>query len=275
MFAKKRIYIQQISPKAIFTILLCTLIVWILARPLQAITKWLYFQSGSFVSNITQFTTSIKSNTSDILSSKALIKEQSDTIAQFRLKIYQLENMVRKNGDRNQILNLQKKINFKTITASVIGRSPDSWHKQIIIDKGTKAGIMTGDAAISPNGIVGQIIEVNGSSSTIELVSDPNFRLGCRIQNKNKDILGILSGKNNFSGTIEFIPVGTKIKTGDIVKTSGIKSLNSFPAYPPGFPIGEVSRISKKKNKASDLYVEVKLFEDLTSLSEVLVFSPV
>ena len=274
MFAKKRIYIQQISPRVVFTILFCTLMIWILARPFQALGKWVYSQAGSFVSNITQLTTSIKSSTSDLLISKVLIKKQSDSISQLKLKIYQLENVLRKNGTKNQILNLQKKINFKTVAASVIGRSPDSWHKLIIIDKGINARLMTGDAVISPKGIVGQIIEVNNFSSIIQLISDPNFKLGCRIYNKNKDILGILSGKNNFSGTIEFVPIGTKIKLGDMVKTSGIKGVSSFPSYPPGFPIGKVNRISKKKNKASDLYVEVKLFEDLTSLDEVLVFSP-
>ena len=274
MFEKKRFYIQQISPRTIFTILFCTLIVWILVKPIQSFGNWAYFQAGSFVSYFTQLTTNIKSTTSELLTSKTLIKEQSDIILQLRLKNYQLENLVKKNEARRETRSQQNKIHFQTVNAQIIGRSPDSWHKQTIINKGTDSRVMIGDSVISSKGIVGQVIEANKSSSIIQLVSDPNFKLGCRIHNKSKDTIGILSGKNNFSGTIEFIPIGTKIKIGDIVKTSGIKGINYFPAYPPGFPVGIVSKISKNKNKASDLYVEVKLFEDLTSLDEVLVFSP-
>ena len=46
------------------------------------------------------------------------------------------------------------------------------------------------------------------------------------------------------------------------------------PSYPPGHPVGRISKISKKKSKASDLYIEVKLSENLNSISDVLVFSP-
>ena len=76
----------------------------------------------------------------------------------------------------------------------IIGRSADNWHKQVIIDKGLNENIMIGDSVLSNRGIVGQIVEANKQTSTIQLISDPSFKLGCKIV--DKDLIGIVSSGN-------------------------------------------------------------------------------
>ena len=271
-FLKKPLFIQNINPRAFLTILIWLIIAWILARPLKGLGENAYLLAGSLTSHSFQLVSQAKTNIEELIQSKRLVKEQSEVISLLKIKINHLENQVKETENIKSLLNLKKGMNYKTISASIIGRSADNWHKQIILDRGANHKIMLGDVVLTSKGVVGQIVEVDKESSVVQLISDLSYRLGCKIARKN--VIGILSGSTNSVGLLEFIPVGTDVNTGDLVITSGIGTNNLSPTYPAGHPIGKIKKVSKKKNKASDLYIEVKLSEDLSSLSNVLVFSP-
>ncbi len=270
MFVKKLPIIQSINPKTVFTVFIWLMVAWVLSKPLQEIGKNIYGSAGLFVNNTFNLVTQGKSLTEELITSKKLVNDQKKIISLLEIRINHLENENKNTVKLKELLNLKNNIRYKTIPALVIGRSPDNWHKQLILNKGSDF-VKPGDSVISEKGIVGQVIEVDRSISLVQLISDPAYKLGCRIKNKN--ILGILSGKTNNTGLLEFIPIGSRVKRGDIIETSGIASRGLNPSYPPGHPVGRISKISRKRSKASDLYIEVKLSEDLNSLSDVLVFS--
>ncbi|OGI18883.1 MAG: rod shape-determining protein MreC [Candidatus Melainabacteria bacterium RIFCSPHIGHO2_02_FULL_34_12] len=272
MFLKKPLFIQSINPRTLFTLLLWLIIAWVLSRPLKGVGEFLYYSFGSVTNSAFENITHGKSSLEELIKAKNILKEKSYTVSILKTKIYELENEVEETKKLKEQLNLKRKLNYKTISSSVIARSADNWHKQIILDKGMQENIMQGDAVLTSKGIVGQVVEAGKHSSIVQLISDPSYKLGCKIQKKG--IMGILSGKNNRTSLLEFIPVGTKVMLGDVVVTSGISSKGLNPVYPSGHPVGRIIRISKKKSKATDLYIEVKLFEDLNSLHNVLVFSP-
>lgn len=271
MFFKKPIFIQNVKPKTVFTIFLWVMVAWVLSKPFQEIGKNIYGSAGLLVNNTFELITHGKLLAEELIASKKLAKEQAKTISLLKIKINYLENQNKNTNNLKELLNLKKSIRYKTISVNVIGRSPDNWHKQIIIDKGKDLNIKPGDSVISAKGVIGQVIEADKDISTVQLISDSSYKLGCKIKKRN--ILGILSGKTNSISLLEFIPIGSKVKVGDLVETSGIVSGDLSPSYPPGHPVGKISKISKKKSKASDLYIEVKLSENLNSISDVLVFS--
>ncbi len=272
MSIKKPLLIQNFNPRIIFILIVWLIIGWILAKPLQGIGKSIYLLFGSFTNNAFQSIYQTKLSAEEIIKAKSLTSEQAKLISQLKIKINCLEKENKSYKNLETLLDLKKHISHKTTTANVIGRSPDNWHKQIIIHRGENYFVMPGDSVISSKGIVGQIIDTDKTTSLVQLISDPAYRVGCKIKRKN--ILGILSGKTNSIAQIEFVPFGSDVKIGDVVITSGIGTGKFPPTYPSNHPIGKISKISKKKSRASDLYIEVKLFEDLSTLSEVLVFSP-
>lgn len=272
MSFRKHIIVQNINPRTIFTILIFFITVWLLSKPLKSLGLNTYLVIGSAVNNLIESTHYGKEKIKDLITSSNLIEKQSKNISVLKMKINFLEDELLEVNNLKNLLTLQNKINYKTNVCKVIGRTSDNWHKQIIIDKGLHYNIMMGDSVLTYSGVVGQIVDVNKHTSIVQLTSDPSYKVGSKISKKN--IFGIFSGKTSRIGLLEFIPVGTNIILGDIVVTSGLQSKDLPPSYPAGHPIGKVIKVSKKKKKASDLYIEVKLFEDLTSLSNVLVFSP-
>lgn len=272
MFLKKPLFIQNINPRAVFITVTFLITLWVLARPLQAIGENIYYFFGTVTNNAFQNIIQSKFTLEDLIKSKSLLEKQTKTISLLKIKINYLEDQIKETENLKELLNLKQNLSYETTCAMVIGRSTDNWHKQIILDRGKNFKIMIGDSVLTKKGIVGQVFEVDKNTSVVQLISDPSYKIGCKVKNKN--ILGILTGKTNSHGLLEFIPVGKNIMLGDLVITSGIVSEGFLQTYPPGQIIGKISKISKKNKKASDLYIEVKLSQDLSSLSNVLVFSP-
>ena len=272
MHKLQSLLIQNINPRLFFLAFIFISLTWILARPLKGIGEFTYKIFGLAVNRSFEGLIEGKSNLSSLIKFKTIAQEQSKTISLLKIKLNDLKDERNETQSLKELLDLKKQLNYRAIVSSVIGRSPDNWHKQITIDKGASQNIMIGNSVLSKSGVVGQVIEVNKDFSIVQLISDTSYKLGCKIAKKN--ITGILSGKTNSIGLLEFIPVGTNIEIGDLVITSGIKTKDLPPVYPGGQIVGKVIRVSKKKSKTSDLYIEVKLYEDLTMLSNVLVFSP-
>ena len=269
---KKPLFIQNINPRTIFKILILLTLTWILCRPLKGIGEYTYHLLGSFTSSLFQNIVHSTSSLDELIKSRELVNKQSKIISLLKLRINSLEDELKEVENLKNILKLKKEIKYQTIPSKVIGRTSDNWHKQIIINKGKNYNLSIGHAVLTQKGVVGQIVEVGQDYSIAQLISDPSYKLGCKVSKENT--IGILSGKTNSIGLLEFIPIGSEIMVGDIVVTSGLKAKDILPTYPPGHPVGKIIKVSKKKSKASDLYIEVKLFEDLSSLRTVLVFSP-
>ena len=264
--------LKNLSPKTVLTIIMWLIIVWILCRPLKGIGKSVYHVLGS-TSNYTfqsilNFSTTIK----ELIESKELVDEQAKSVVLMKIRINELEDELKEVTSLKNLLNLKHYLGYQTVPCNVTGRTSDNWHKQIILDKGKDYNIQTGNSVLSQNGVIGQIIEADKNHSVAQLISDSAYKVGCKIKNRN--IYGILSGKTNSVGVLEFIPVGSEVMLGDLVVTSGLRAKDLVPTYPAGHPVGTVIKISKKKIKASDLYIEVKLSCDLNSVINVLVFSP-
>lgn len=273
MSSKWSSIVQNINPRIAFTLLISFMLLWIFSKPLKYLGENLCLTFGSTLNNSFQTLANTKLSLTDLINSNKKLKEQERTISLLKHKIYLLEDQNSKYKTISSILNLKKSIPYQTFTTKIIGRTPDNWHKQLIIDKGLSSGIKVGDTAFSKKGIVGQVIDVSKNLSFIQLISDPGFKIGCKLKRTN--LLGILSGSSHKSAIIEYIPIGSDVKVGDLVVTSGIASGGLSKSYPANHPIGRVSKVSKKKHDNSDLYIEIKLHEDLARITDVLIFSPV
>lgn len=260
------------SGRSIVNVLLILICLWVFARPLRHVGESIYSNTGGVTSNIFQTIPESKRNIESLLKSKETAELQSKKLSVLKIKNRILENEIEEAIRLKRILNLKSDLKFRSLAASVIGRSADNWHKQLILDKGKNHNIKVGNSVLSSEGVVGQVVEVNKKTSIAELISDPSFRIGCSIE--DKDIFGILYGMSNNVGLIHYVPVGTQIKVGDKVVTSGISAEDMYPTYPTGHTIGTVSKVSKKKSMSSDLYIEVKLAENLNAIKNVIIFSP-
>ncbi len=130
--------------------------------------------------------------------------------------------------------------------------------KSIILNKGSKDGIKIGMVVLEKNYLVGQIIEVNYTTSRAILISDLNSNIPVVIEPGS--FQSILSGSGKDYGLIKYSKKELNLDDNSIVYTSG--SGGNFRA---GVPIGKIN--DQIENLA------VQFFSDLSQLSYVKIQS--
>jgi len=206
----------------------------------------------------------------------SFMKEQEDIeILNSQIKDLKAENMSLKiklqefdslKEENERLLAIEKKSlasTKKQKIAKVLNNSASPTRKIAIIDKGQNDGLFKSQNVIGVNGLIGQIVELNMMSSKIILINDINHNVPGNISRTGeKVIIAGSSGDNDLM--IQFTPIDTDIKVGDIITTSGVAG-----RFKSNIPIGKVVSIKKDpEKKFSD--IDVKAFENLNNLSDVI-----
>jgi rod shape-determining protein MreC len=164
---------------------------------------------------------------------------------------------------------LRKFFNFQTsvgdtfFVAGVIGRDPSLWFKTIMIDKGTKDGLVKGLPVLVSEGIVGQVVSVSENYSRVLLITDRSSAVDAQVQNSR--IRGIVKGNNTENCIFEYVLRKDDIEPGDVIVSSGLDGV-----FPKGLRIGAVLTVHKGSSHLFQKVV-VKTFVDFDTLEEVLV----
>lgn len=174
------------------------------------------------------------------------------------------QEAVLENKRLKEILRLKDERKNYVCSAKIIARGIDRWEHLLVIDKGQKDGIEKDMTAITPRGLAGKILTSSESYSRLLLLTDINFSVSVRIQESRKE--GILSGTGTRKCILKYVPYEEDMKIGDIVVTSGLDSL-----FPPGIPVGYVSKVDKRGRGGNFQYIEVIPFQDDTKMEEVTI----
>ncbi len=125
------------------------------------------------------------------------------------------------------------------IAATVIGRNPDAWWNVLVIDRGSRSGVVAGMAAVSPEGdLVGQVeAGVGPTTARVRLLTNPDFGVGIEVERAASRAQGVAVGQvGNPLLTATFFATQPDVTPGDILVTSGL----NVPGTPGGFPAGLV-----------------------------------
>lgn len=191
------------------------------------------------------------------------INELESENMSLKIKLQEFDSLKEEN---ERLLAIEKKSlasTKKQKIAKVLNNSASPTRKIAIIDKGQNDGLYKGQNVIGVNGLIGQIIELNMMSSKIILINDISHNVPGNVSRTGEKV--IVAGSDNSSNLmIQFTPIDTDIKVGDIVTTSGVAG-----RFKSNIPIGKVISVTKDpEKKFSD--INIKAFENLDNLSDVI-----
>ena len=158
---------------------------------------------------------------------------------------------------------------FDLVAARVIGRESDTWSRMIVIDRGTMNGIANDMPVVTPQGLVGRVVEAGLNSSKVQLILDPRSSVGTIVQRAESRVTGIVQGDmdNPTMPQMVNIPKNADVVEGDVIVTSGFGGV-----YPKGIIVGLVSSL---KNDDGGL-LKIGVLEaavDFQKLEDVLVIT--
>lgn len=187
------------------------------------------------------------------------LKKQLD---QYNLLMQNYEELAEDNKRLKKLLNVKNIDPFIKKVAVVIGKTPDIWHQEIIIDLGKKDGIEINTIIISNFGLVGKVKSVTDSTSVVQLITDSSNWVST--QNNRSRAIGMLKVDDNKVGKLSYLVNKSDFKNNDLIITSGLGGV-----YPKGIPVGIIDRI--KKRSGDDIpEIDVSLLTDFDNLEEVI-----
>lgn len=119
------------------------------------------------------------------------------------------------------------------LAAQVIGASADPTSHTLFINRGERDHLRRNLAVITPDGVVGKIVEVFPSASQVLLINDKDSGVGALFADTRTH--GIVKGNGDPEPRMEYVENGEKVQPGEAVLTSGDDRI-----FPKGFPIGTV-----------------------------------
>lgn len=220
------------------------------------------------VEGISRVTGSV-SNLTDTYQENAQLKKKLDSMNALQVEN---ETLKQENKQLKQQLSLNKSLtSYSDISAYVISRSPSTWQNQIVISKGSNAGITKGSAVVSDKGLIGRVMEVNKNNSKVELVTtqdDAADRFAVQlIDNNGQTVNGLITGYDTDTNLLVMGQITSKenVKKGTQVITSGLGGTT-----PKGLFVGTVEKVvNQQAGLPTKIYI--KPAADMTNLNVVTV----
>jgi len=179
-----------------------------------------------------------------------------------KLRIAQLEGKAAE-GDRLAALLHFRQTQFEVpmVAARVIGGSPGTASLTIELDRGEHDGIRRNMGVITPDGVVGKIIDAYPNTSQVLLLTDRESGVGAKFADSG--IQHPVGGMGEPMLAMKYVPNDDDVNVGARVVTSGMDRI-----FPRDLPVGTITEV-----KAGNTFkqIRIKPAANLEKLEEVLV----
>ena len=159
------------------------------------------------------------------------------------------------------LIAFQARTPSRTVPARIIGTGTGANSRVVYVDQGSGAGIMRGMAVVTPDGIVGKVLDAYPTASQVMLITDPTFRAGVTSQ-KNR-VHGTIEGQGQNKLLVNYVQNEEKVEVGEVFYTSGDDRI-----FPKGMPVGRATVVRPGKT-FKEIYVVPNGFQN--GLEEVLI----
>jgi len=147
----------------------------------------------------------------------------------------QYQSLKTENERLRGLLGSRARLPAQVLVAELVGVVPTPNTFQVIIDKGSAAGVTLGHAVIDAHGLFGQVVEVDRFTSRVLLIADTSHAVPVQV-NRN-GVRSIAGGTGRLDILeLENVPVTADIQEGDLLESSGLGG-----RFPRGYPVGYVT----------------------------------
>jgi rod shape-determining protein MreC len=187
------------------------------------------------------------------------------------------QEALQENAQLRKLLQLDREpplvyTNYNAVTSRVIARSPTVWRSSVTIDAGSGDEVRVDDPVISGSGLVGRIASVGPGSSQVMLLTDHASGVSAKVLPSG--VQGVVKPEvgNPEELILDFLSSTKRVHGGQTVVTAGWRAQVLASHFPPGLPLGEVTKASIVEQEANE-QVDVRPFADLRNLDIVQVLT--
>jgi rod shape-determining protein MreC len=187
------------------------------------------------------------------------LRHENDAL---KLQINQLQSKAAEADRLATLLNFrQTHPNVPMLGARVIGASADTASETVYLDRGERDGIHRNMGVITPDGVVGKVIESYRDTSQVLLLTDKDSGVGAMLAGTR--IQSPVGGVGEPLLAMKYVANDDTVNVGDRVVTSGMDRI-----FPRDLPVGTVAQINPGNPFKQ---IRLKPAASLESLEEVIV----
>jgi rod shape-determining protein MreC len=181
---------------------------------------------------------------------------------QLKLQVMQLQSKAAEADRLAALLEFRKSHqNVPMLGARVIGASANSASQSIYLDRGERDGIRKNMGVITPDGIIGKVIESYANTAQVLLLTDRESGVGAMFASTRNQ--GPVAGTGEPLLQMKYIANDDTVDLGERIVTSGMDRI-----FPRDLPVGTVAEV-KPGNPFKQ--IRVKPSANLERLEEVIV----
>jgi rod shape-determining protein MreC len=187
------------------------------------------------------------------------LRRENDAL---KLQITQLQSKAAEADRLAQLLNFRKlHLEVPMVSARVIGASAGTASQTIDIDRGERDGIKRNMGVITPDGVVGKVIESYSNTAQVLLLTDKDSGVGTLLADSR--IQSPVGGTGEPLLSMKYVPNDDTVNNGERVVTSGMDRI-----FPRDLPVGTIVEV-KPGNPFKQ--IRVRPAANLERLEEVIV----
>lgn len=179
--------------------------------------------------------------------SQAVLKKENEQLRLERLTNAQAlqtqRQLAAENAQLRRLADLRQRLTTPALFAEVLYDARDPFVRKIVIDKGLKHNVQSGQPVIDAEGVVGQVIRVFPLTAEVALLTDRDLAIPVQIVRNGLRAIAF-GGTEPQTLELRFMAANADIQNGDMLVTSGLDGI-----YPPGLAVGRVIRV--ERNAAS------------------------
>ena len=180
-----------------------------------------------------------------------------------RLKQMRFDSLVQENQRLRAAGESTARVVQRTLVAEIVRVDLDPLRQRVLVNKGTRAGVFRGQAALDANGVFGQVTRAGPVSAEVILISDPEHAIPVLVNRTGARTIALGTGRSGLL-SLPYLPRNADVVAGDLLVSSGLGGV-----YPPGYPVGKVSAVVRDPDQAL-LAIEAEPLAGLDRDPEIL-----
>lgn len=184
---------------------------------------------------------------SDTLVTREQLQEDNaqlrDENLRLRVQQQKLAALEEENIRLRDLLGSSFEVGDRVLIAEIYAVDLDPYKQQVMIDKGSDSGVYRGQAVLDANAVLGQVVQVNPSTSQVLMITDASHSLPVQVNRNGLRSIALGTGRTN-ELELAHLPNNSDIKIGDLLVTSGLGG-----HFPAGYPVAEVTSVERIPGK--------------------------
>jgi len=154
-------------------------------------------------------------------------------------RLQRLTALEAENARLRALLDARPRVRDEVRVAEIMAVDANPYEHNLIIDIGSRDGVYDGQAIVSADGVVGQVIRTGLMTSQAVLISDTDHALPVEVNRNGLRTIAVGTGEIDRLD-LPFLPNNADIRAGDLLVTSGLGG-----AFPAGYPVAVVDSVTR------------------------------